>query len=412
MNQSKWRNMPKIFFVLLLQYFYFPDLGYAFPSNKTSFGGLTYDDYGLDGRELATLAQKWNVTEMEVIFNALEFQLNYIVSDFILDSMIQAVAYTRECKDEGAEVPYSHLAYDLVLDDTPPGVGDNERNIAIDVKVQDRVDSMVYKDIYDPVTGAKSAEVMFCMRFSLLTDTATPIEANYLETVVGFTANLTAGFEVDTVFVEPKDKVVATAVKAYEVDAYLCDESNQPVTGEALTTARTQGEVVRVCVTPTQDARDDDIFMREIKEFTWFRDYGGALGMVSQVAVQDSKEAPNFLTLLYCVRGNIICAFESILFASMFLVPGEVFGTGTALMQFGNSSGTRQLGDSESSSLSRLLQGGDEDIPPSEFDLAYELRMGEKFTGMLKTSSSSKLSSIYSMIVTGVTMSLTLMMIT
>eukprot|EP00536_Pseudo-nitzschia_multiseries_P001418 jgi/Psemu1/300749/fgenesh1_kg.18_\ len=446
MIQSKWKNISTTFFVLVVQYQYFNFLepGHAAcavsvsstnDNTTTKSAGLTetqtetatatetatYDDYGLDRRKLASLSQKWNLTEKPVVFKALNFELGYIVSDFILDSMMSAVAYTTDCQEGGIEIPQSQLAYNLIYDDTPPGDGDFERNIAINVTVQptnnDEEESLVYKNVIDPVTGAKSAVVDFCMRFSLLTPTATPIEANYLETVVGFRANLTAGFQIDTVSVEPKDKVVATALKEYEVDAFLCDENNnEPVTGDALTKARTQGQIVRACVTPNKDARDDGIFMRAIKEFTWYRDYGGALGMVSQVAVQDSKAAPNFLTVLYCTRGDLVCAFESVLFASMFLVPGEVYGTGTALMQFGDSPGTgtgtsrsrRQLGDSNGLSMPRSLQeggggGGGDDIPPSKFDLGYEVRIGEKFTGMLKTSSSSKLSLVYPIIATGVT---------
>ncbi|VEU41823.1 unnamed protein product [Pseudo-nitzschia multistriata] len=356
--------------------------------------------YDLYPRELVGLEEKWNLTQNGADFQGMKYRLKYIVSDFILESMLRTVAYTEECEEGGVEIPSSHMTYEVTFDDTPPGDGGLERTFNIQTEVNPGVeDSLVYKTVIDPETGAKLAEVRFCMLTVLRTNTPNPIGVNFLETVVGFTANLTSGFGVSA-NVGPKEKIVTTAAESYNVNAYLCDEYNEELTGSALTNARTQGQIVRACVTPDQDARDDGVFMKAIQDFTWFRDYGGGLGMVSQVAVQDSQAASNLLTILYCTPGSITCAFESILFASMFLTPGDVSGTGTALLQLGDSSEERKRRGLESSSLSRSLQDAG-DLPATDFGLEFDLRLGEEYTGTLKTASSPKLELMHSIATMG-----------
>mmetsp|Transcript_7457 Transcript_7457/g.16033 ORF Transcript_7457/g.16033 Transcript_7457/m.16033 type:complete len:410 (-) Transcript_7457:133-1362(-) len=403
----------KIFFVLVLHYY----SGYARASNAMNFNiryDETYDGDTSDRRELAGLAEKWNLTENGVKFQGMNFEMRYIVSDFILDSMMQAIPYTVECQELGTEIPFSHMSYNLNFDDTPPGDGNLERAVYLNITVNPDIEnSLAYKDVYNETTGELTAEVDFCVRFSLYTSTSTPIEANFLESIVGFKADLTSGFSIDTVQVAPKEKTVTTSVENYEVEAFLCDNENLPLGGSALTKARTQGELIRACVTPTQIAQEDGVLIKAIEEFTWYRDYEGALGRVSQVAVEDSREASNSLSLLYCTPGSVICAFESMLFSSMFLTQGEVSGAGTALLQLGGgdeSSGTRGRDLVESPSKSRSLQGGIVD-PTSKFGLNYELRLGDPSIGSLKTSSSQKISLIYSFITMGVIASLNLISI-
>lgn len=409
----------KTFFVLVLYYVYFLESGYscARASNATSFSiryDETYDPDTSDARELAGLAEKWNLTENGVKFQGMDFEMRYIVSDFILDSMMQAIPYTVECQELGTEIPSSHMEYSLQFDNTPPGDGNLERAVYLKIRVNPDIEnSLAYKDVYNEETGELTAEVDFCVRFSLYTSTSTPIEANFLESIVGFKADLTAGFSIDTVLVSPKEKTITTSVENYEVEAFLCDNENLPLSGSAFTKARTQGELIRACVTPTQIAQEDGVLIKAIEEFTWYRDYEGALGRVSQVAVEDSREASNFLSILYCTPGSLICAFESILFSSMYLTPGEISGAGTALLQLGGGeedySETRGR-DLESSSVSRSLQGGIVD-PTSKFGLNYELRLGDPFIGALKTSSSQKISLIFSFITMGVIASLSLISI-
>jgi hypothetical protein len=365
----------------------------------------------VDSRELAGLAQKWNLTSTGVDFQGMNFQLNYLTSDFIVDSMLDAVAYsTPECKDEGSIVPEGDMSMSIIVDDTPAGVGDFERNLLVNVTVNpgNIEDSSIYTTIYDE-DGKKQARVEFCMRFSLYTNGDTPIEVNYLETIVGFTADLTAGFFID-VAVQPKDRLIETALQTYEVDAYKCDDNNVPLSAIALARAMNQGEVIRVCVTPNQEARDQGIYLKALESFTYYRDYGGTIGLVTQVAIEDSREASNFLTVLSCTAGSIVCNFETVLYADMFLSPGFVDGTGTALLQIGPDPERRRVESQSSLRSPRLLQGDDGAEAISQFDLDFQLRLGEQFNGILKTSPSSVTNVFFSFVAMGTMVSLNLLL--
>lgn len=400
MAQSRWMDLVRVLSFLGMYYILLQDAVHVLASSEVA-ARLPAGEI-MDPRSLAGLAEKWNLTENGVIFEGMEFRLDYIVSDFILDTMIEATAYTApDCKDGGVQIPPDDMTYSVFYDSTLPGTGDFERDIWVEVRVNpNNTDSLVYKDVYNE-QGQKFAEVEFCIRMGLYTSTATPIEVNYLESIVGFKANLTSGFQIDNIAVAPKEKIVNTAVQEYEVQAYLCDEANEILTGPSLTDARTQGEIIRVCVTPNEFAREQGVYMRAIEEYTWFRDYGGPLGLVTQFAVVDSQEADNFLTVLNCAPGSVVCSLESLLFANMYITQGEVAGSGTALLQIGNDSGgVAQRRGLEGSFTDRELQEARE-VPPSQFDIEFEIRMGEEFQGIIKTGSSPTSSLIVSALAIG-----------
>jgi len=408
MVRSRWKNFVQIPVIMMLYYIYFLNAGYALASSESRLS-----DVRVYPRELANLAEKWNLTDNGVDFGGMNFRLDYIVSDFIIDNMMEATAYTIECREEGLAVPEADMDLTIVTDDTPPGEGDTERNISVEVTVKPEniENSLIYKDVYDE-NGQKSAEVQFCMRFSLYTNGATPIEVNFLEILIGFTADLSAGFSIDAIAIKPKEILVVTASQDYEVDAYQCDNDNEEISGTTLAEARNQGEVIRVCVTPNQDARDQGVYMRAIESFTYSRDYGGPLGLVTQVAIENSQEAPNYLTVLFCTPGILVCVFETVLFASMFMTPGFVGGSGTALLQIGDNPDENRRRNLESQSSYRSLQEGDDGVAAvSEFDLDFELVLGEKFNGILKTSSSSKTNAIFSFVAMGTMVSLNVLLL-
>ena len=392
MMRPRWRQFILIA-SMIVQFCIFSDSGSVLASSEA-----TDSETGSISRELVSLAEKWNLTDNGVEFGGMNFQLGYITSDFILDNMVGAVAYTRECKEGGVTIPAQDMNVTLVPDDTPAGEGDLERSFSVDVTVDPR--NIETSSVFSMIQGAdgnSEARVEFCMRFSLYTS-STLIEVNYLETIVVFTANLNSGFIVDA-NVQPKELILTTATDAFDIDAYQCDRNNVPLTTAALAKAMNQGEIIRVCVTPSQEAKDEGLFMKEIKSFSYYRDYGGPIGIVTQVAIENSQEASNYLTVMDCTPGDIICIFETILFASMFMSPGFVEGSGTAVLQFGTSatSRERQL-RGESDSPDRLLQGSSAE---SQFDLDFELVPGEPFDGKLRTSSSSRPTIITTFIVMG-----------
>jgi hypothetical protein len=326
---------------------------------------------GTWGRELISLADKWNITENGFSYDQLTFTLDYNMSDIILDNMMKAELFTTDCKEGGVIVPTTDLEVILVPDDTVPGVGENIREASVQIDVNPTTISKnpaVYSEETNP-EGQLVATVRFCMRFGLYTNGDSQIEVNFLETLVTLQIDLTDGFTIDTINVTSRDELVRTATQAYEVEGFQCDFFNEPLTDAQIVVARKQGEIIRVCVRPNQVARDDQIYMRYIESFEFQRDYGGQIGLISQPAVEERQASSNLLTELYCTPGSEVCAFESILYASMFRSPGSVSGVGIASMQYGNNiTSKRRLHQ-----YSRATQEDDPVVATAEFGLDFEL---------------------------------------
>jgi hypothetical protein len=136
--------------------------------------------------------------------------------------------------------------------------------------------------------------------------------------------DLTDGFSIGTVAVAPKDRLTTTANEVYQVEAYQCNALNDPIT-----TTFNQGQVIRICVTPTSDASTDGVTMRDVQSFTFTR------GEISQIAVENNDSAGNGLTSLTCIEGAAVCWFETLLKAEFYDSPGQVAGGGIATMRFG-----------------------------------------------------------------------------
>jgi hypothetical protein len=297
-----------------------------------------------DSRELASLAQKWNISGPLFDYEELGFSLNYEVSDFILDAMVEHEIYDQDCAEGGVKVDSSILTATFTPDNTAAGTGDLMRGVNVDVVINP--DTISSSSIYSEqvIDNQMIATVRFCHRFMLSTLSDSPIEVNFREALVTLTIDLTDGFSIGALNVSPKDKFAKTANQVYQVEGYQCTYGNQPLSELQLALSRNQGSLIRVCVRPDETARDDGIYMRSIDSFVFERDYGGAIGKVTQVAIVNGEEADNLLTLLYCTAGDEICAFESLLMAIFFRLSGAVDGTGIASMQFGSSPpSSRQL---------------------------------------------------------------------
>lgn len=320
------------------------------------------------GRNLATLEEKWNISDTDSSYADLQFNLNHTISDFVLDSMISYEVYDRDCQDGNVLVPESAVGSSIQTDSTPPGEGDAIRNTDILLSVNPNNianEQTVYSE--ESVDGELIAKVDFCVRFSLWTPTTPPIEVNFLETLVTLLVNLTDGFSIDDVTVQPKEKLLNTANDEYSLEGFQCNQQNVPLSEKELLEARNQGSIIRICVRPDETARGDGVYMKSIVSFRFTRQFENPTQnpAVVQVAVENEQEAGNHLTSLYCEAGMLVCAFESILFAAFYRDPGMIQGSGTALMQFGTSrAARRRLG------LPRDLQN---EPTLSQFDIDVEL---------------------------------------
>ena len=341
----------------------------------------------------ASLAEKWNLTEPTFAFDANTFSLAFPVTNFIVDGQAQYSLWTSpNCKsDNGKQLdqsgvfsaksltPNDALRNGAQLDSGAFTGREAQINITINpqnISSQAAITDGIYSQ--EVVDNQQIATVKFCVRFGLWTtaamDVQTPVEVNFLETLLTLFVDLTDGFKIGAIEVEPKDRLERTANQAYEVSGYECSaDSNEPLDAGDRDRARNQGEIIHVCVTPEAEAKADGIFMRSIDDFAWTRE-----GTIRQAAIENNRQSGNLLTSYdyAACEGSEVCKFSTILFAQFYAAPGQVNGEGVASMQFGSAkTGTtrRQL------RADRNLQ--EEGAGAAEFELDFEVNQAEARTG-------------------------------
>jgi hypothetical protein len=339
-------------------------------------------------RSESTLEEKWAIGKNPTFtYDSLDFTLTFAITDFILAGQAKYTMYTKKCKEGGTVLGKSSGLTGQALDDTnnlkrvETVTMDQQATISISVDPATITsNAAVYSESDKP--GAVTATVEFCVRFGLWTDDSTA-EVNFLETVITLDVDLSEGFKIASITVQPKDKLVRTAAQAYLVEGYVCTDEE---TKGDLSAIRNQGAQIRVCVRPDEEARNDGIYMRRIDSFEWKRD---SPAPITQAAVVNGKPASNTLTDLFCTSGELVCNFVSILFASFYATPGAVTGSGVASLQFGGDNTYINMKDgfqykADGTKLSgadffkmrrnlRELQDEGEVAATSEFDLSFEV---------------------------------------
>lgn len=318
-----------------------------------------------------TLEERWKISEPTFVFDDMSFTLDYQISDFIISD--DQVKYTL--MEQSCTTPYTGQGL-IPTKGARIGLGNSLQEVGIAIDVDTSVistDYQVYTDV-GFVNNQKTANIDFCMRFSLHTPlTAGDDEVNFIEVIVGLTVDLTDGFQIGDISVEALDPCNKDgSPDAFVVDAYFCDDGteNTPIVSMKVLN---QGELVKVCVRPEQRALDLGIRMNALQSFTW--ELVG--GTMTQPAIVDYEEASNLLTQMYCSPGYGVCHFETMLFAGFFTVVGNVMGFGVADMQFGGESPTsvspkiarRALVQEDRDILTRRLQDGVTPVPSAEFNL-------------------------------------------
>jgi hypothetical protein len=358
-------------------------------------------------RGLATLAQKWNISDPTFSYESLGFTLTFGVSDYIRGDleMVKYAVYDENCDTAGAVklwdsvdgVVAEQKGVKTVTDDSstqlttgsaPSGGETMNKAVAIAIDLDPTSisqNSNIYSE--DTTVGAVTAEIRFCLRFELHTPNTltTSVEVNFLETIVTLTVDLSDGFEIGSIAVEPKDRLVRTANQIYRVRAYQCGVGENELTQGEKDATRVQGSVIKVCVTPDTDAQQDGIFMRSIDSFSFIRDPDSG-NPIEQVAIVNQAEAVNLLTSYTNAdcKGTLVCHFSTILFANFYTSVGSVDGAGIASMQFG--------------SAARRLRSDDRNLQEDSAAAAeFELEFGVAAT--LETPSGA--SSIGAMVTTG-----------
>eukprot|EP00529_Nitzschia_sp_RCC80_P024676 CAMPEP_0113450954 /NCGR_PEP_ID=MMETSP0014_2-20120614/6094_1 /TAXON_ID=2857 /ORGANISM="Nitzschia sp." /LENGTH=441 /DNA_ID=CAMNT_0000342305 /DNA_START=129 /DNA_END=1454 /DNA_ORIENTATION=- /assembly_acc=CAM_ASM_000159 len=418
-----------------------------------------------------TLEEKWRILDTPTFeYDSLAFFMNFAVSEFIIPGQSRATLYTDGCKEEGTlldgksyldfsddstngiqtdvngtrkdyadycstetcpigeteEAAFYTRSAGLKFEIDPATIAGSEAGQGGEILATDADAEVNSNPVYTEETvGNVTAQVRFCVRYSLYTGGTGAtvgngdVEVNFLETIVTLDVDLSDGFTVDSIAVAPRDRLVRTAAQSYTCEGYFCDQDEVKLSAQALAATRNQGAAIRVCVIPQEDARNDGVYMRRIDSFTWTRT---APTTITQPAVESSAAAANGLTTLRCEAGDLICNFESILFASFYATAGAVNGGGICSMQFGgngcelaSTSGTDAsapiFGGIEAASCTdgtandrrlranRYLQN--EDAATAEFDLALDLNQGSSTLGDNTPSSASTASMAMAVLAAG-----------
>jgi len=238
--------------------------------------------------------------------------------------------------------------------------------------------------------GTIGAQIVFCVRFGLNTLGDSPVEVNFLESVVTLNVDLSSGFAIDDINVTPKDQLINTAAQAYTVEGYMCNPGTDTAVADAAA-ALNQGSLITVCIKPDADGINDGIKMRTVDSFEWTRD------ATTQAAIESGAAAGNLLTSFdeTACSGGDYCQFSSILFAAFYATEGQVAGNGVASMQFG----TRRL--SEKTGGLRALQE-QEAAATSEFDLAVSLAAANDGPVMLETAAGASMGTMVATVLASV----------
>merc|ERR1712224_1106033 len=225
------------------------------------------------------LDTKFNLTGPFFEFDSLRnINMDFLVSDIMDDSMGGYTFYDGfNCKDtdggsKDITVNDGYLLSRLRTDLVPIGDGSGERKIKVNMNLDPEkiIDSGLYHE--KEGSNGNRATIEFCLRFSVYnTDKTDPntMEVNFLENLVTLDINLMNDFSLD-VNLAKADRVVRDAYMDTAVDAYICDSDDNVLTIEEDKIQKNQGETVRICVSPKQQALDDGAKMKSLESFTFY----------------------------------------------------------------------------------------------------------------------------------------------
>jgi hypothetical protein len=280
------------------------------------------------------LGQRFNISGPVLEYASLEFNMDFIVSDYMDDSMVGYTLYDGlDCKETNNDITenYGYLLSRLRTDLTPIGDGSGERIMKVNAVLDPNL--LPASSIYNENEDGSRVTVDFCVRFSVYNvDKANPnsMEANYLENPVTLDINLSGGISID-LELSKSDFVVQQVYQDIAVEAYMCDNEDNILTIEEGSQTN-QGQTVRVCISPYSETSSEGATIKSFEDFTFYR------GDATQVAIFPDTDgaAADALTIISCLPGSTVCAFETLLNANFFQDgAGVVFGTGSAFLQFG-----------------------------------------------------------------------------
>ncbi|KAG7346682.1 hypothetical protein IV203_005751 [Nitzschia inconspicua] len=121
------------------------------------------------------------------------------------------------------------------------------------------------------------------------------------------------------------------ATRKYTVRAYECDQQNKHLSSEDRQ-RKIQGQPVRICLQPDENAQSDGISIDRVESWTWKTTFKG--GEAKQTAVKEGKD-DGILSYLSCPAGGKICILETVLTVNFYQNAGSVIGLGQVTLTSG-----------------------------------------------------------------------------
>jgi hypothetical protein len=275
-------------------------------------------------RDLQSLAQIWHIANPIFNHESISFDMDYLVSDFVLDTMADYSIWDVGCEEGGYPVSTDFIN---VIKSTEPGfvqntAGTGSRMIELDLELfgeEIAKEPRIFTDV--EIDGKAKAVVEFCVRFKLTTPEG--VEVNFLESLVTLYVDLTDGFSIGDLIVSPKIVAENTANQGYEVDAFFCKPDGSPFSEEEASVPWLPASELRICVVPTPESLAEGVLMRAIESFYFFRidERGNA---ITQDAIVNQQPAANGLTAGLSCDAGVHCLFSSLIKADFFQA---TFGT-------------------------------------------------------------------------------------
>jgi hypothetical protein len=91
-------------------------------------------------------------------------------------------------------------------DGSPTGSGSGQRTIQVTTEINTSKikSSNIFTDLYDDDNGQRMAQITYCLRFGLMTPTASAMEVNFIEMVIDLKLDLTSEVVTGVNVVKPE----------------------------------------------------------------------------------------------------------------------------------------------------------------------------------------------------------------
>ncbi len=336
-----------------------------FLSNLLVFDDDNYNQTDVDWMLETIVVLRWDIGDQPIVqYNDLRFDIDFTVSDWIRAN--EHVRYTiyenGQCGDPDDIITDSdgYMESWVTEDNISVGVGlDMDRRRTVRISNLLNPDSIRESGSYTelPPESESDAKIKYCVRFSLWGGPPSEPEAeeiNHIDVTVALNLDMTdENVSISGQSVEAAEEGVQTSEDNFFLEAFQCDQDGNHLQD---ITPYNQGDMIRICVQPTEQASEVGFRIKAIDTFSFSQ------GSTSQAAILNGEVAANQLTDLSCETGARQCVFETLLFAHFYQSnQGTIKGSGEATLQWGGEGVDRLLKVDFESKLPHIDDDDDDD---------------------------------------------------